>query len=264
MNKMDDSVPVSDRPSHRRHSQSTQPGPELFASIAPPPRRRGLVWLVNASLVVHVALGVALVLVPLYFSGGLPIEVDPLRLIIYNPPPPPPPPPARSSARPEAKTSRTVVPVQQAVLTAPREVPHPSEQRASLDDEGMDAGLPEGMEGGVEGGVVGGVPGGVLGGVIGGTGDGPVLDYDQAPRLLRGTKPHYPKEAFVKKIEGAVELEIVIDASGRVVDARVVRSIPLLDAAAIECAKEWLFAPATKNGRPVATLAKAPIRFSLL
>jgi protein TonB len=213
---------------------------------------------------VHVAIGATLVLVPLYFSGNMPLDVDPLRLLIYNPPPPPPPPLARSSARIEARPSRTVVPVQQATLTAPREDPHPTERRASLDDEGLDTGLPEGMEGGVEGGVVGGVPGGVLGGVIGGTGDGPVLDWDQGPRLLRQTKPHYPKDAFVKKIEGTVELDIVIDASGRVADARVVRSIPLLDAAAIECVKEWLFAPATKNGRPVATLAKTPIRFSLL
>jgi protein TonB len=62
------------------------------------------------------------------------------------------------------------------------------------------------MEGGVDGGVVGGVPGGVLGGVVGGTGDVPVpeMDYDRPPRLIRQTKPKYPQEAFVKKVEGVV------------------------------------------------------------
>ena len=69
------------------------------------------------------------------------------------------------------------------------------------------------MEVGVEGGVVGGVPGGVIGGVIGGTGDGPVLDYDQPPRPIKITKPQYPQEAFVKKIEGTVTVEILIDAA---------------------------------------------------
>ena len=33
-------------------------------------------------------------------------------------------------------------------------------------------------------------------------GDGPVLDYDQAPRAIKITRPQYPQEAFVKKIEG--------------------------------------------------------------
>ena len=76
---------------------------------------------------------------------------------------------------------------------------------------------------------MGGVPGGVLGGVIGGTGDGVVMDYDQGPRPIKITQPKYPPEAFVKKIEGTVEVEILIDSTGRVAKARVVRSIPALD-----------------------------------
>jgi periplasmic protein TonB len=239
---------------------------DLFEAIAPPPKRRGLVWLLNASLVAHVTLGLALIVGPLYFASNSPMEVDTLRVSI-NPPPPPPPPPARSSATAQARSSRAVVPVPQAVLTAPRTIPTPDPRPAQPQlgpDEGTDSGVPEGMEGGMEGGVVGGVPGGVLGGVIGGTGDGPVLDYDQPPRLLRQTKPLYPKEAFVKKITGVVHLSITIDATGHVPEARVVRGLPLLDAAAIECVKQWVFTPAMKNGRPVATIAEAPITFTLL
>ncbi len=98
---------------------------------------------------------------------------------------------------------------------------------------------------------------------MGGTGDGPVLDYDQAPRPIKITRPQYPQEAFVKKIEGMVELEILIDSTGRVVRARVVKSIPLLDAAAIQTVQQWVFAPAIKNGRPVATIATAPVTFRI-
>ena len=107
------------------------------------------------------------------------------------------------------------------------------------------------------------VVGGVLGGVVGGTGDGPVLDYDQAPRPIKITRPQYPQEAFVKKIEGVVELEILIDATGRVVHSRVVKSIPQLDQAAIQCVLQWVFSPAIKKGRPVATRAHAPVTFRI-
>jgi protein TonB len=120
-----------------------------------------------------------------------------------------------------------------------------------------------GMEDGVDGGVVGGVRGGVPGGVPGGSGSGAVLDYDSPPQLVRQTKPSYPQEAFVKKVEGEVELEILIDPFGRVVGTRVLRSIPLLDAAAVACVREWTFRPAVRRGVPVATLARAPIGFTL-
>ena len=101
---------------------------------------------------------------------------------------------------------------------------------------------------------MGGVPGGVIGGVIGGTGDGPVLDYDQPPRPIKMDKPEYPQEAFVKKIEGTVEVEILIDANGNVARARVIQSIPALDQAALKTVYRWRFSPAIKNGRPVARI----------
>jgi len=119
------------------------------------------------------------------------------------------------------------------------------------------------MEQGVEGGVVGGVPGGVPGGVVGGTGDGPVLDYDSPPRPLKMTKPEYPQDAFVKKIEGTVEVEFLIGVDGRVISARVVRSVPMLDAEAIRTVRQWVFAPAMKGGRPVSTIARAPVQFHI-
>jgi protein TonB len=119
------------------------------------------------------------------------------------------------------------------------------------------------MEGGTEGGTVGGVFGGVLGGCVGCTGDGPVMDYDTPPRPVKITRPQYPQEAFVKKIEGTVEVEILIDSTGKVVDARVVKSIPLLDAAARQTVLQWVFTPAVKHGRPVATVAFAPVTFRI-
>jgi protein TonB len=114
---------------------------------------------------------------------------------------------------------------------------------------------------------VGGVPGGVLGGVIGGTGTGPipvpVLRPDRPPRPIRITQPVYPQDAFVNRIEGTVLVEILIDEHGKVVRASVLGSIPALDAEALRTVQGWLFTPAIHEGRPVATVANAPVTFRI-
>jgi protein TonB len=222
----------------------------------------------------HALILAAIVLVPLYWPDAPP-EADYIRALIYNPPPPPPPPlPKGSAMTPKVEPARPVTPVSQETpkLTAEIEVPQdrplepenrPPESEQAGSETGSEFGMAEGMEGGVEGGVVGGVLGGVLGGVVGGTGDGPVLDYDQPPRPIKITRPQYPQDAFVKKIEGTVIVEILIDANGKVVRALVVQSIPLLDAAALQTVYQWVFSPAIKNGRPVATKATAPVTFRI-
>jgi len=90
-----------------------------------------------------------------------------------------------------------------------------------------------------------------------------VMDYDQPPRAIKITKPKYPPDAFARKIEGTVELEILIDADGNVARARVVQSVPRLDKAALDTVYQWKFSPAIKNGRPVATIARAPVMFRI-
>jgi TonB family protein len=88
-------------------------------------------------------------------------------------------------------------------------------------------------------------------------------DWDQPPRLLRGTRPDYPPRAFQNRIQGTVMLEISIDEMGAVSEARVVESIPALDQAAIDCVQQWRFSPARRGGVAVPTLARAPITFSI-
>lgn len=250
--------------------------PELFADalVVSDPPRHARSFSLPMSIFGHGFAIALLALIPLLWPEIPPEHPDYIRALIYNPPPPPPPPlpkgsgliekmepvkPVTPETRPEKPTLTVEVPQETPLKPEARE--RDTEQAGSI--TGSDFGLAEGMEEGQEGGVVGGVPGGVLGGVVGGTGDGPVLDWDQAPRLLKGAKPAYPQEAFVKKIEGMVELEILIDSTGRVVRARVVKSIPLLDAAAIHTVQQWIFAPAIKDGRPVATLAFAPVSFRI-
>jgi protein TonB len=264
-------------PSDRREEPAGLPDPadNLFKDlvVSNPTKARSAFW-VQGSLLAHVAALAALILIPIFWSGPPPEHTDYIRALIYNPPPPPPPPLPKGSALIEkAEPAKPVTPEPKPEkpdfkVDVPKEAPLKPEARPPDTDQsgspnGSDIGMAEGMEVGVEGGVVGGVPGGVIGGVIGGTGDGPVLDYDQPPRAIRMDKPQYPQEAFVKKIEGTVEVEILIDASGNVTRARVIQSIPALDQAALQTVYRWRFSPAIKNGHPVATIARAPVAFRI-
>jgi TonB family protein len=91
----------------------------------------------------------------------------------------------------------------------------------------------------------------------------PQPDPDEPPRLLHQTQPRYPPEAFYRGIQGTVELEILIDATGRVSRTRILKSIPALDVAAVECVNAWRFKPAEIGGTPVASVALAPVTFTI-
>lgn len=62
-----------------------------------------------------------------------------------------------------------------------------------------------------------------------------------APRKIRDARPRYPMEAERQNAQGTVMVSVVIDDGGRVANARILRSVPLLDAAALDCVRQWLF-----------------------
>ena len=232
------------------------------------------------SILGHVILFVALVLIPLLSPGLLPAERrGSLRAVLYDPPPPAAPPlPKGFPFSSGSRTSRPVAPVpvevephefMPAIESRPPEEANPEVRSPDSElpgsETGREVGVPEGLDGGDDDGMVGGSPWGGRGGVFGGTGNIPLVetDFDRPPRAIRITQAVYPHDAFIKKIEGTVLLEILIDSEGRVVRARVLSSNPALDAAALETVRGWRFAPALKRGRPVATLAQAPIAFRI-
>ena len=76
--------------------------------------------------------------------------------------------------------------------------------------------------------------------------------------------PRYPEIARAARIQGTVQLEAVIDATGAVTELRLVKGLPLgLDQAALDAVRRWRFEPATYNGKPVAVLYNLKIRFRL-
>lgn len=86
-----------------------------------------------------------------------------------------------------------------------------------------------------------------------------------APVLLFKTEPEYSEDARRAKLQGTVMLRIEIDARGRPRNPRVMQSLGLgLDERAVDTVMRWKFRAATRNGRPVASIATVEIFFRLL
>ena len=86
----------------------------------------------------------------------------------------------------------------------------------------------------------------------------------QPPVRLVSPMPGYPAQAWVRGIEGEVQLRASIDTEGRVTDVRVLRGLPHgLTEAAVDAVWRWRFKPAQEGGRPVATEHDLSLRFRL-
>jgi protein TonB len=228
-------------------------------------KRRGVA--LPTSMALHAAGALALAIVPLVLSDALPEPDGGTRAFFVEPiaapppPPPPPPPAARASVARVAPKAPVAAPVG---FVAPIEVP--SEIRP---EEGLDLG---GIEGGVPGGVEGGVPGGVVGGVVGGLPDAPppppaqpvrVGGAIREPRKMVDVVPVYPHVARMARIQGVVIIEATLDARGRVSNATVLRGLPVLDEAALEAVRKWVYTPTLLNGVPTPVIMTVTVRFRL-
>jgi TonB family protein len=83
------------------------------------------------------------------------------------------------------------------------------------------------------------------------------------PVKTKDVKPVYPPEAQAGRISGVVVLEVTIGSDGRVQDARVVRSIPLLDAAALSAVRQWEFTPTIVGGTASPVVMVVTVAFNL-
>jgi TonB family protein len=83
------------------------------------------------------------------------------------------------------------------------------------------------------------------------------------PKRTKQVNPEYPEIAKSAKVQGVVIMEIVVDEQGRVAEARVLRSIPLLDQAALDAVRQWEFTPTMLNGSPVPIVMTVTVQFML-
>ena len=84
-----------------------------------------------------------------------------------------------------------------------------------------------------------------------------------APTKLRHVPPVYPPAARRVRAQGMVILETVIGTTGEVEDVRVLRSVPLLDDAAITAVRQWRYSPTLLNDVPVPVVMTVTVNFTL-
>jgi TonB family protein len=84
-----------------------------------------------------------------------------------------------------------------------------------------------------------------------------------APKKLVNVPPRYPDDALQAKVQGVVVLDVVVDANGVPTDVQVAKSVPMLDAAAIEAVKQWRYEPTLLNGAPVPVAMSVTVNFAL-
>jgi TonB family protein len=83
----------------------------------------------------------------------------------------------------------------------------------------------------------------------------------RTPARIVDVPPVLPEEAARKGIRGTVILEVTIDVDGTVKDARVLRSVPMLDAAALEAVRHWRYEPTTVEGKSVPVIMTVTVSF---
>jgi TonB family protein len=84
-----------------------------------------------------------------------------------------------------------------------------------------------------------------------------------APRLTQFVQADYPPEALAQGIEGAVLLQLTLDATGHVTEATVLQGVGHgLDEAAVAAAQRFTFEPARRDGQAVPAILRYRYRFS--
>jgi protein TonB len=84
------------------------------------------------------------------------------------------------------------------------------------------------------------------------------------PELKSEFRIPYPPEAKQKGIQGAVVMDILIDAQGTVRDAKLIEGPGSgLNEAALEAVKKFKFSPAFMQDKPVAVKIRYAYRFIL-
>ena len=226
-------------------------------------------YTVLLSITVHVAAAFTLLIAPIFAASHLPgiresIAWVPAR--IATPPALGDPRSAKppSSSRPASTAQPSSIP-----LKAPEGITEETGPTADFTPGPFDDGLGRGVPDGVIGGdptidvAPPPAPPRVVAPVVEPRAPIRVGSGLMAPVKTRHVAPIYPPVALAVHKEGLVILEAVIAENGSVRDVRVLRSIPLLDQAAVDAVRQWRFTPTLLNGEPVPIVMNVTVNFQL-
>lgn len=197
---------------------------------------------IAAAVTLHLSLA-AMLAMPIAAPEAEMPEPTAVRIDVLPPPPPPPiaPPPPRLVVRsvtpprslPQPRPA-VPVPVPEAVSAPTTDSPSPLDTVAP-DTSGETTGVDSGPA-------------------------------EESLQLRSGTPPRYPPSALSRRLEGEVELLILVGVDGRPESVTITRSSGhgVLDRAAREhVLRRWVFEPSLRNGIAVPAYARVPVRFTL-
>lgn len=92
---------------------------------------------------------------------------------------------------------------------------------------------------------------------------GEYVYVEELPEAVTRVPPQYPDLAREAGVDGTVQVQALVGKDGKVRDVRVTKSIPMLDDAAKNAVRQWVFKPALSNNKPVAVWVAVPVKFSL-
>ena len=81
------------------------------------------------------------------------------------------------------------------------------------------------------------------------------------PVKTKNVTPEYPAIAKSARVGGTVQVELTVDPDGKVADARVVKSVPILDQAALDAVRQWEYTPTRVKGVAVPVIVNVAINF---
>jgi len=90
------------------------------------------------------------------------------------------------------------------------------------------------------------------------------VPYEKPPEAIKQVPAKYPPDAKKDNVQGTVWLKTLVDEEGRVAKVEIQKSeAEVLNQAAVDAVKQWLFKPAIMKGKPVAVWVSIPFRFVL-
>jgi TonB family protein len=83
-------------------------------------------------------------------------------------------------------------------------------------------------------------------------------------KLVREVRPNYTSEAMSRRVQGTVNMEVVVMPDGTPGPVRIIKSLdPDLDISAIAAVRAWRFTPASYAGKPVPSVVEVEMFFTL-
>jgi protein TonB len=84
----------------------------------------------------------------------------------------------------------------------------------------------------------------------------------QQAQLISSKPPDYPLVAKQAHVQGVVVVSAIVGVDGKVKSASAVSGPPLLQKAAVDAVRQWIYKPTTLNGAPVESETRVEVRFT--